>query len=115
MTSSDVEYCEQCRAPWVSGNDFCVQCGHTLMNEGDVHSGPTDIHPTRPTQKLNTAATSMKKPNDSASSEGLRSSGFPRTLGFGIPTQSQNSDRGHHTQHRSSNPGDEVGTLGIPD
>ena len=39
MTSSDVEYCEQCRAPWVSGNDFCVQCGHTLMNEGDVHSG----------------------------------------------------------------------------
>ena len=24
MTSSDVEYCEQCRAPWVSGNDYVL-------------------------------------------------------------------------------------------
>jgi len=24
-------YCEKCRAPWVWGNDFCVQCGFVLV------------------------------------------------------------------------------------
>jgi len=26
----DPAYCEKCRAPWVWGNDFCVQCGFVL-------------------------------------------------------------------------------------
>ena len=38
-------YCEKCRAPWVSGNDFCVQCGYQIMNEGDLHSGPNGYSP----------------------------------------------------------------------
>ena len=41
----DWEYCEKCRAPWVSGNDFCVQCGYVSMNEGDFHSGPGGYSP----------------------------------------------------------------------
>ena len=41
----DWEYCEKCRAPWVSGNDFCVQCGYVPMNEGDFHSGPGGYSP----------------------------------------------------------------------
>jgi len=24
-------YCEKCRAPWVWGNDFCIQCGFVLV------------------------------------------------------------------------------------
>ena len=43
MTGTD--YCEECRAPWVSGNDFCVQCGYRIMNEGDFHSGPNGYSP----------------------------------------------------------------------
>ena len=27
----DPAYCEKCRAPWVWGNDFCVQCGFVLV------------------------------------------------------------------------------------
>ena len=42
---NDSEYCEKCRAPWVSGNDFCVQCGYAPMNEGDFHSGPGGYSP----------------------------------------------------------------------
>ena len=38
-------YCEKCCAPWVSGNDFCVQCGYQIMNEGDFHSGPNGYSP----------------------------------------------------------------------
>lgn len=45
MTKNDSKYCEKCRAPWVSGNDFCVQCGFTLMDEGDMHSGPYGYSP----------------------------------------------------------------------
>ena len=33
-TVTDTEeprYCPMCRAPWVWGNDFCVQCGHFLQ------------------------------------------------------------------------------------
>jgi hypothetical protein len=45
MSTDEIEYCEKCNAPWVSGNDFCVQCGHTIMNEGDVHSGPHGYSP----------------------------------------------------------------------
>ena len=41
----DLDYCPGCRAPWVSGNDFCVQCGMTVMNEGDVQSGPAGYSP----------------------------------------------------------------------
>jgi hypothetical protein len=26
----DPAYCEEGRAPWVWGNDFCVQCGFVL-------------------------------------------------------------------------------------
>jgi len=42
---SGPDYCEKCRAPWVPGNDFCVQCGHVQMNEGDFHSGPGGYSP----------------------------------------------------------------------
>ncbi len=45
MPDKEPDYCEVCRAPWVSGNDFCVQCGEALMNEGDVHSGPHGYSP----------------------------------------------------------------------
>jgi hypothetical protein len=45
MSTDEIKYCEKCNAPWVSGNDFCVQCGHTIMNEGDVHSGPHGYSP----------------------------------------------------------------------
>lgn len=45
MAKTDPNYCEKCRAPWVSGNDFCVQCGFNLMDEGDVHSGPHGYSP----------------------------------------------------------------------
>lgn len=45
MVEKEPEYCPQCGAPWVWGNDFCVQCGHPLMNEGDVHSGPEGYSP----------------------------------------------------------------------
>lgn len=41
----DLDYCPDCRAPWVFGNDFCVKCGKTVMNEGDVHSGPAGYSP----------------------------------------------------------------------
>ena len=44
----ELQYCEKCRAPWVSGNDFCVQCGFTPMDEGDVHSGPHGYSPNTP-------------------------------------------------------------------
>jgi len=40
-----VEYCQQCNAPWVAGNDFCVQCGADLMDQGDYHSGPYGYSP----------------------------------------------------------------------
>ena len=29
---TEPRYCPQCRAPWVWGNDFCVQCGHVLRD-----------------------------------------------------------------------------------
>jgi hypothetical protein len=28
--AEEPKYCEKCRAPWVWGNDFCVQCGYRL-------------------------------------------------------------------------------------
>lgn len=45
MIDKDRKYCEKCRAPWISGNDFCVQCGFTPMDEGNVHSGPGGYSP----------------------------------------------------------------------
>ena len=30
VAEEEPKYCPQCRAPWVWGNDFCVQCGHVL-------------------------------------------------------------------------------------
>jgi len=30
MVEEETHYCERCRAPWVWGNDFCVQCGFRL-------------------------------------------------------------------------------------
>ena len=45
MAEQELKYCPICRAPWVWGNDFCVQCGHTLMDEGDVHSGTGGYSP----------------------------------------------------------------------
>lgn len=45
MAEEEPKYCPICRAPWVRRNDFCVQCGHTLMDEGDLHSGPDGYSP----------------------------------------------------------------------
>jgi predicted amidophosphoribosyltransferase len=45
MPEKEPSYCPQCNAPWVSANDFCVQCGEPLMNEGDMHSGPYGYSP----------------------------------------------------------------------
>ena len=45
MEEAEPQYCPTCRAPWVWGNDFCVQCGFVAMNEGDVHSGPDGYSP----------------------------------------------------------------------
>jgi hypothetical protein len=45
MNINEPKYCEKCRAPWISGNDFCVQCGFRLMDEGDYHSGPGGYSP----------------------------------------------------------------------
>jgi hypothetical protein len=44
----ELRYCKKCRAPWVSVNDFCVQCDFTPMDEGDVHSGPHGYSPNTP-------------------------------------------------------------------
>lgn len=45
MVENELQYCPKCRAPWVWRNDLCVQCGHALMNDGDVHSGPDGYSP----------------------------------------------------------------------
>ena len=31
--TEEPQYCTMCRAPWVRGNDFCVQCGYFLPRE----------------------------------------------------------------------------------
>jgi len=30
---AEEKYCPVCRAPWVWGNDFCVQCGHSVPHQ----------------------------------------------------------------------------------
>jgi hypothetical protein len=45
MTAKEPDHCEQCDAAWVPGNTQCDDCGHPLMNEGDMHSGPAGYSP----------------------------------------------------------------------
>ena len=45
MVEHEPQCCPDCRAPWVWRNGFCVQCGHALMTDGDVHSGPDGYSP----------------------------------------------------------------------
>ena len=30
MEQGEPQYCSKCQAPWVWGNDLCVQCGRLL-------------------------------------------------------------------------------------
>lgn len=48
MAEEEPKYCLQCRAPWVWGNEFCVECGYAFLNDGDVHSGPDGYSPNIP-------------------------------------------------------------------
>jgi len=43
--TNEPDHCEECDAPWVPGQSVCADCGYDLMNEGDVHSGPSGYSP----------------------------------------------------------------------
>ena len=45
MAEEEPKYCPQCRAPWVWGNDFCVQCGFTLLRPISGFLGSRKCHP----------------------------------------------------------------------
>ena len=66
FAEGDPKYCPKCRAPWVWGNDFCVQCGYflcfartkpdtrtypgALIGKGVLRLGVVQLSSTRATQ-----------------------------------------------------------------